>query len=261
MVSRLRPLVPLIAGLLLVACGGDSGQDNAAPAATQAAAAGPGEIPTEQLLDQANAAFEAKRLFDPADDNALKLFVQVLERKDAAEADPATRRRLMDSVGSTTPQQRAQAALDDLLPFGLNRVNQALRAGELNDAERILKLLERAHPEAASVKRLRANFATARNAARAALKSTDFDTLPPLLSKSMPTYPPRAERKGIEGWVHLSFEIQPDGSVGNVKVMAAEPERTFDQAAAAAVKLWKFEAPGKVITAQRRIEFTLDTDG
>ena len=260
MVSRFRPLIPLYAGLLLVACGGDSDQHGAAPVATQAASAGPGEVPIEEVLAKANAAFEAKRLFDPPEDIALTLFVEVIERKDAGEADPAARRRLMDSVASSSPQQRAQSALNDLLPFGLNRVNQALRAGELNDAERILKLLERAHPDAGSVQRLRSNFAAAHAAARAALKSTDYDALPPLLSKSMPTYPPRAERKGIEGWVHVSFEIQPDGSVDNVKVMAGEPERIFDKAAVAAVELWRFQPPGRAIPAQRRIEFTLNSD-
>jgi periplasmic protein TonB len=57
--------------------------------------------------------------------------------------------------------------------------------------------------------------------------------------------------------VHLSFVIQPDGSVDEVKVVAAEPERVFDREAVAALKLWRFEVPGRQISAQRRMDFSL----
>jgi periplasmic protein TonB len=147
--------------------------------------------------------------------------------------------------------------MNDMFPDGLVRVEQALRAGDLDNAGRILAMLERARPDAPSVQRLRVTHQAAVTAARAALRSTDLESLPPLISKRVPTYPPRAERRGIEGWVHLSFVIQPDGSVDDVKVMAAEPERVFDREAVAAIKMWRFEAPGRPISAQRRVDFSL----
>jgi len=45
------------------------------------------------------------------------------------------------------------------------------------------------------------------------------------------TYPARALRAGVEGWVEIGFTVNPDGSVDNVKVLNANPPRTFEQAA------------------------------
>lgn len=259
MAAMRRIVVMGLAAVLVAGCGESGGPADGAGnnAATAQGPAGPGEVPVEQLLEQANAAFQANQLFDPPDANAMALFLQVAERKGAA-ADPNARRRLMDSVTASDPQARAKLALNDLMPFGLTRVEQALRAGELADAERVLLMLERAQPDSSPVEKLRASYDKAFASWKASLRSTDFDTLPPLVSKTMPTYPPRAERRGVEGWVHVSFAIQPDGSVADVKVIAAEPERTFDSAAVQAVKAWKFQQPNRVINAQRRIEFDLD---
>lgn len=212
----------------------------------------------EALLDRANAALEAKQLFDPPENNALALFLEVSER--LSGTDPAKHRRLLESVSSGDPRQQALLAINDLFPYGLTRVEQALRNGEIADAGRILKMLERAQPGASSLQRLRATYETAKKSAHANLRSTDMDTLPALVSKTPPKYPPRAERKGIEGWVHLAFAIQPDGSVKEVKVMAAEPEGMFEREAIAALGRWKFQAPGRQIRAQRRIEFQMLDD-
>jgi periplasmic protein TonB len=241
--------------LLLSACG-----DSSAPQTTAAVAQGPsgaGQEPVEQLLARANAALQAQQLFDPPDNNAMALFLQVIDREGSAETEGGIRRRLVDSVGGGDAQQRAQAAMNDIFPDGLVRVEQALRAGDLDNAGRVLGMLERARPDAPSVQRLRVTYQAAVNSARAALRSTDLESLPPLVSKRVPTYPPRAERRGIEGWVHMSFVIQPDGSVDEVKVLDAEPQGVFDREAVAALKMWRFEAPNRQITAQRRMDFSL----
>jgi periplasmic protein TonB len=255
MLSLHRPFALVVALLLLSACG-DSSAPQTAATVTQGPA-GAALEPVEQLLARANAALQAQQLFDPPENNAMSLFLQVVEREGSAESEGGIRRRLVDSAGGGAAQQRAQAALNDMFPDGLVRVEQALRGGDTANAGRILDMLERARPDAPSVQRLRVTYQAAVSSARAALRSTDLESLPPLISKRLPTYPPRAERRGVEGWVHLSFVIQPDGSVDEVKVLAAEPERVFDREAVAALKLWRFEAPGRQISAQRRMEFSL----
>lgn len=53
-------------------------------------------------------------------------------------------------------------------------------------------------------------------------------------------YPPAARAQGKSGWVDLAFDVEIDGSVGNVSVMAAEPKNIFDNAAATALRKWRF---------------------
>ena len=56
-----------------------------------------------------------------------------------------------------------------------------------------------------------------------------------------PKYPPAAARDGINGWVQLRFNIQPDGRVSDIAVLAAEPRRVFDQEAIRALRNWKYQ--------------------
>jgi protein TonB len=56
-----------------------------------------------------------------------------------------------------------------------------------------------------------------------------------------PPYPRQAAIQKIEGFVTLEFEIEPDGSVSNPRIVAADPARVFSQAALRAITRWKFK--------------------
>ncbi|MEQ6887678.1 energy transducer TonB [Halomonas sp. CS7] len=74
-----------------------------------------------------------------------------------------------------------------------------------------------------------------------------------------PSYPRRAQRRGLEGHVVVEFLIRPDGRVksGSVRVVEARPRRVFDEAATRAVADWRFEADGRLRRARQRLEFQL----
>lgn len=79
------------------------------------------------------------------------------------------------------------------------------------------------------------------------------------LSRVPPSYPRRAQRRGLEGHVELEFLIRPDGSVdrSSIRVLDARPRRVFEEAAEQAVQQWRFEADGRQRRARQRLEFQL----
>jgi protein TonB len=80
---------------------------------------------------------------------------------------------------------------------------------------------------------------------------------PVVVSQVAPRYPPRAVRQRLEGWVKVGFTIEPDGSVGAVKILDSEPSGVFDFEAVRSIKRWRFKPTGQQVMAQRQIEFKL----
>jgi TonB family protein len=70
-----------------------------------------------------------------------------------------------------------------------------------------------------------------------------------------PVFPATALKKGIEGWVEVSFNVTQTGSVEDVQVRNSSPAEVFDDAAIRAVRQWRFEpvARNGVIVEQRAI--------
>lgn len=70
-----------------------------------------------------------------------------------------------------------------------------------------------------------------------------------------PVYPAAALKKGIEGWVEVSFNVTQNGTVEDVEVRNSSPAEVFDDAAVRAVRQWRFEpvARNGVIVEQKAI--------
>lgn len=68
--------------------------------------------------------------------------------------------------------------------------------------------------------------------------ATGTDAIP--IKHEPPTYPMKALRKGVEGWVVLSFMIKEDGTTGDIIVLDASIENYFEKAAINAVSAWVY---------------------
>lgn len=55
-----------------------------------------------------------------------------------------------------------------------------------------------------------------------------------------PKYPINEARKGRDGWVELSFIVEPDGSTSNVIVKGSSGSKSFEKEAIRAAKKWKY---------------------
>jgi periplasmic protein TonB len=91
----------------------------------------------------------------------------------------------------------------------------------------------------------------------------DADVIP--IVRIEPQYPREALMRGIEGWVQLRITINPDGSVSDAVVIAAEPPRIFNREATRAILRWKFRpriVDGQAVSrqAEQIIEFRIAPD-
>ncbi|MFN4055301.1 MAG: TonB family protein [Alishewanella aestuarii] len=75
-----------------------------------------------------------------------------------------------------------------------------------------------------------------------------------------PRYPVKAAAEGINGWVQLSFNIDAQGKVENLRVLDANPRAVFNDEALQAVAKWRYhpDHAGSNLTIQ--LAFELDTD-
>ncbi len=69
--------------------------------------------------------------------------------------------------------------------------------------------------------------------------ASDSDIVP--LVRPLHRYPSRAQARGIEGWVHLRFDVTPEGTTSNIVVLDSDPAKTFDRAAKRAVEKYKYK--------------------
>jgi len=62
-----------------------------------------------------------------------------------------------------------------------------------------------------------------------------------VVRKVEPEYPQQALERLVSGWVEMEFTVMKDGTVQNVVVIESQPRRTFDNAAMAAMRRWRFQ--------------------
>jgi protein TonB len=66
----------------------------------------------------------------------------------------------------------------------------------------------------------------------------DRDMVP--LVRIEPNYPPQAQQRGLEGWVHVRFTVTGAGTVKNVRIVKSS-DKVFETAALRAVEQWKYQ--------------------
>lgn len=89
----------------------------------------------------------------------------------------------------------------------------------------------------------------------------DRDFVP--VSRPPPQYPYQAARRGIEGWVRVSFKVTETGTVKDVVVLESDPPGMLDRAAIKAVYRWRFKprmVNGSAVAgrAEQVVEFKLN---
>ena len=84
---------------------------------------------------------------------------------------------------------------------------------------------------------------------------TEFTAKP--IEQPQAVYPVRALEAEREGVVRMKVTVAPDGTVSDVVVTQAQPPGWFEQAAVNAVRLWRYQPPGRPVETQVEIEFRL----
>ena len=140
--------------IALAACGGDeaaapAAQTAAKPAAPAATPAAPApqvaQMPVPDLLKAANLAVAENRLVSPPANNAIEYYLAVLDQD-------------KNNVQATQ-------ALVDVFPLAASIAERAVADRQLDDADRIVALLDRASPNSYTVTTIRTKLETARQTA------------------------------------------------------------------------------------------------
>ncbi len=70
-----------------------------------------------------------------------------------------------------------------------------------------------------------------------------------------PRFPARATERELSGSVDLRFNVNTDGSTGEIEIVGSEPGTLFVSSARNAVRQWRFERPNRVIRTEVKLRF------
>lgn len=75
-----------------------------------------------------------------------------------------------------------------------------------------------------------------------------------------PLYPIQAARNSVEGFVRVSFDINPNGIPENIEIIEQDPVKTFAKVAIDAVAQWRYEPliVNSVAVVQENVSVQLD---
>ena len=154
-----------------------------------------------------------------------------------------------------TPSQKLEYA-KSFLTHSLGNRHQPLTALNYNGKEAIRERLINIHsgyswswalfPTAAML--LLTTFSI--NAITSGDKTSDAASVMPVY-RTQPVYPQQAAVNGIEGSVTLSFSINTNGTVSNVKVISSTQSGVFETSAIEAVNQWQYSTTLKALHDQR----------
>ena len=269
---------------------------NAAPPPANVQAMG-----TSELLSEAGKAVREQRLLAPAGNNAFEFYLRVLEKQPGNQVATDALRETFPFAATSAEQVinrsdfgEAQRQIDllakaDPTNFTLTILRSKLDAQrKVLDKQQQLVLDQQKAQELAQQKEAADKLAAEQQAAQAAQVAAQQKAQPTrtpqraaadaaptpsaqdnvatieavLVKGATARYPPSAMRAQQEGWVIVSFMIDPDGRTSHIDVVSSEPRRVFDRAAIEAVARYEFTPAtrGGVPTAskqQQRIEFKL----
>jgi protein TonB len=79
-----------------------------------------------------------------------------------------------------------------------------------------------------------------------------------VLARIPPVYPIRARRRGIEGTVTVTFEVDEQGNVANLRIVEAVPPNIFEKSVLQCVSRWRYK-PGTIegVAVRARVETTI----
>lgn len=253
----------------------------------------------DQLLSAARGAMNQQRLVSPTGDNAFEYYEETLKKDPTNQvAQDALRESFpfgANAVESAITQsnfdeaQRETALLAKADPsnYTLTILRSKLDAGkkqQQRDADQ--KTKQAADLVAKQAAEAKAAAAAAKAAAAPPpVRQPIVQTPPPqqvvqprpepspkpaggetraaqVVSPAAPDYPIEAARNRTSGYATVEFTVNPDGSVSNAHIIAAQPHRMFDSAAIQAVSRSKYRPAlkdGEPVssTLQRRIDFNL----
>ncbi|MBT2145611.1 MULTISPECIES: energy transducer TonB [unclassified Rhodanobacter] len=216
------------------------------------------------------AATSAEQAINSRDFGEAQRQIDLLAKADPANFTLTILRSKLDAQRKTLDKQQ-QLALDQEKAAQLAAQKAAadkLAADKLAEQQKA-QLAEQQKAEQASAAQQPRQQAAANtaaggdNAAGADSGSAAGATMAAVLVKGSPArYPTAAMRARQEGWVVVSFTVDPDGKTSDVKVVESQPRHVFDRAAIDAVERYRFNPAMKDGTAvssvkQQRIEFKL----
>ena len=217
------------------------------------------------------AATSAEQAINSRDFGEAQRQIDLLAKADPANFTLTILRSKLDAQRKTLDKQQ-QLALDQEKAAQLAAQKAAadkLAADKLAEQQKA-QLAEQQKAEQASTAQQPRQQAAANapaaggdNAASTAGGSAAGATTAAVLVKGSPArYPTAAMRARQEGWVVVSFTVDPDGKTSDVKVVESQPRHVFDRAAIDAVERYRFNPAMKDGSAassvkQQRIEFKL----
>ena len=216
------------------------------------------------------AANSAEQAINSRDFSEAQRQIDLLAKADPANFTLTILRSKLDAQRKTLDKQQ-QLALDQEKAAQLAAQRAAAdkaAADQLAEQQKSLAA-EQARAQQASAAQQATQQASSASPGDAGAAATGGNTsapaviTPAVLVKQQPArYPTAAMRTRQEGWVLVSFTVDPDGRTSNVKVAESQPRHVFDRAAIDAMERYRFTPAtrnGEAISSnkQQRIEFKL----